>query len=225
MACPRSRPACIHVRGRRRACLPDSRAVLLDTAREVLLGRGLRGATIREIARRSGFSVTMIYYLFGGKDELACALARRAALDLQSDLAAFQSNGPDGVLTCARVRSFALLLQHHLGDASILGRLVRDPALQRFPLLGAELGRMGGKLRDRLRRFLEAEQTTGSLRPDLDLEGIACWVLSQATVHPPLAPSGRASVPIMEALLLAETSWCEALWWSIARNPVDGPRG
>jgi AcrR family transcriptional regulator len=59
-------------RGRRRAG-EETRAVLLDAAREAFAARGYEGATVRMIAERAGVDPAMVHHWFGGKEALFTA--------------------------------------------------------------------------------------------------------------------------------------------------------
>ena len=58
----------------------QTRDEILEAAREVLLERGAADLSLREIARRAGFSPGALYKYFGSKDEVIEALAD-AAMD------------------------------------------------------------------------------------------------------------------------------------------------
>lgn len=62
----------------RRSSSLDTRAALLDAAARVFVDRGFHGATVREIAGRAGYTNPVLYYHFGGKEELYDALIRAA---------------------------------------------------------------------------------------------------------------------------------------------------
>jgi AcrR family transcriptional regulator len=62
-------------RDRRRA---QTRDEILAAARELLLERGADGLSLREVARRAGFSPAALYKYFSGKDEVIAALAESA---------------------------------------------------------------------------------------------------------------------------------------------------
>jgi AcrR family transcriptional regulator len=56
----------------------ETRATLLDAAARVFVERGFHGAAVREIAREAGFTNPVLYYHFGGKEELYDAVIRIA---------------------------------------------------------------------------------------------------------------------------------------------------
>ena len=56
----------------------DTREEILEAAREVLLERGAADLSLREIARRAGFSPGALYKYFDNKDDVIKALADKA---------------------------------------------------------------------------------------------------------------------------------------------------
>ncbi len=83
-----------HRRERRRA---DTRDDILAAAREVLLERGAAELSLREIARRAGFSPGALYKYFDNKHELITALADKAMGALLDEFAKVPADlPPDG---------------------------------------------------------------------------------------------------------------------------------
>lgn len=68
----------------RRAASAETRAALMESAARVFVQRGLHGATVRQIADDAGFTNPVLYYHFGGKEELYTALIRDAFAHLKS---------------------------------------------------------------------------------------------------------------------------------------------
>jgi len=60
----------------RRPASVETRSALLDAAARVFVERGYHGATVRQIAEAAGFTNPVLYYHFGGKEELYGALIR-----------------------------------------------------------------------------------------------------------------------------------------------------
>ncbi|TYL54829.1 TetR/AcrR family transcriptional regulator [Nocardioides sp. BGMRC 2183] len=59
-------------RGRRRGS-PDTRALILDAARERFAAGGFAGTTIRAVAQQAGVDPALVHHYFGTKDELFVA--------------------------------------------------------------------------------------------------------------------------------------------------------
>src|SRR2546429_8767482 len=61
----------------RRARGADTRALVLDAARDELAERGYTGTTTRSIAERAGVQLSLVHYHFGGKRQLLVAVLDR----------------------------------------------------------------------------------------------------------------------------------------------------
>jgi AcrR family transcriptional regulator len=85
---PRSR------RGRRPGA-PDTRAAILDAARESFAGSGYAGTTIRGVAGAAGVDAALVHHYFGTKDDLFVA-ALQMPVDPRIELAPVLALGPDG---------------------------------------------------------------------------------------------------------------------------------
>jgi len=79
----------------RRARGEDTRAQILDAAREVLAEHGYASTTTRGIAEVAGVQPSLVHYHFGGKQQLlAAVLARENARLLERQRAMFAGPGP-----------------------------------------------------------------------------------------------------------------------------------
>lgn len=207
MAAPTCRK--IHPQGRRRLALPGCEGLLLDAAADVFLRRGLHGGTVREIAKRAGLSATMIYYHFGAKEGLACELVRRSQRGLLCDLEAFSRARRPEPLSGEDRDDLAALLGRHLGEGHILGCLLRDPSVQRYPAVVEAL--------DGLRRHVE-DGLPG--RAGLDLQDLCRWVPSRDAVSRipfPIDPTPCAAEPLVQM----SEAWHERFWWTLSGNDLD----
>ncbi len=91
----------MHAKLQRRQALSDARrALVLDAARAVFLEAGIEGASIREIARRAGYTPGAIYSYFDSKEAIYGALLDESIQRLQTAVAdAPESEGrPDQTL-------------------------------------------------------------------------------------------------------------------------------
>jgi AcrR family transcriptional regulator len=61
----------------RRARGDDTRALILDAARDVLTERGYRGTTTRAIAERAGVQLSLVHYHFRSKQQLLAEVLTR----------------------------------------------------------------------------------------------------------------------------------------------------
>ena len=79
----------------RRARGRDTRALILDAAREMLAECGFAATTTRAIAERAGVQLSLVHYHFGGKQQLlAAVLARENELLLERQRALFAGPEP-----------------------------------------------------------------------------------------------------------------------------------
>jgi AcrR family transcriptional regulator len=91
----------MHAKLQRRQTLTDARrALVLDAARTVFAEAGIEGASIREIARKAGYTPGAIYSYFDSKEAIYAALLDESLLRLQAAVAEARvfKNRPDKTL-------------------------------------------------------------------------------------------------------------------------------
>jgi AcrR family transcriptional regulator len=97
--------------GERRRDAERTRTELLDVATEEFADRGYSGARVDEIAARTRTTKRMIYYYFGGKEQLYLAVLERAYAEIR---AAERSVDVDHLDPVAAVRRIAeVTFDHH----------------------------------------------------------------------------------------------------------------
>lgn len=79
------------------------RALILDAARAAFFELGLEGASMREIAKRAGYTPGAIYSYFSSREEIYAALLGESLLRLNAHVA----SAPDDGTPAERVRSKA----------------------------------------------------------------------------------------------------------------------
>ncbi|MFE2754072.1 TetR family transcriptional regulator [Actinosynnema sp. NPDC059335] len=89
----------------RRSGGADTRAALLDAAREVFVERGYEGATVRSIAARAGVDAAMVNHWFGGKEGLFAKAVLHVPVDINA-LVERLLDGPDEQIGERIVRNF-----------------------------------------------------------------------------------------------------------------------
>jgi AcrR family transcriptional regulator len=184
---------------------PSRRAAILDAALIEFNAKGLAGASIADIRRRSGASVGSIYHHFGDKEGIAGALYLDGLLDYQRGFIAELGAAHDARDGVQRV------VHHHVRWIS------RHSELARFMLLGGDAGvtlSTERLLRELNRRFFGAVQRwvaplveKGELR-ELSPEVLtALWIgPSQELARHWLAGRTRVN-PADAAPVLAEAAW------------------
>ena len=92
----------------------ETRENILDVAMREFADKGLAGARIDEIADKTASSKRMIYYYFGGKDELYRAVLERAYARIrhQEQAARFETLEPEAALRAVVGHNFDYHFEH-----------------------------------------------------------------------------------------------------------------
>ncbi|MDF5751652.1 TetR/AcrR family transcriptional regulator [Spongiactinospora sp. TRM90649] len=156
-----------------RATIPDRANVILAHARDVILEKGFRHATIAEIAQRCGVGKGAIYLDFASKEALLDALLTRSVRSL-AQAVRDRVAAEDGPVPLSAVYRFALtallgdrlMLAVYLSDDGVLGEHLRDKGAERY-----------GPRMDWLAHYVDDLRAAGLLRADLD-PGAASLMMS-----------------------------------------------
>ncbi len=99
---------------RRRKEALETRENILEVATREFADKGLAGARIDEIAEKTNSSKRMIYYYFGGKDELYRAVLERAYVRIraQEQAAHFEDLQPEEALRAVIGHNFDYHFEH-----------------------------------------------------------------------------------------------------------------
>ena len=90
----------------RRARSAETRVALLEAGAQVFVERGFHGASARQIAERAGFTNPVLYYHFGGKEELYAEIIRGTFARLRSLVSEAMAQAAEPL---ARLRAIALV--------------------------------------------------------------------------------------------------------------------
>ena len=107
----------------------QTRARLLDAAREVFSQHGFQGATVREICRRAEANVAAVNYHFGSKDGLLAEALNFAPLKAMQ-LANIEAGGAPEMRLRLFIRDFMLMLLDETNGSlpcRIMARELADP--------------------------------------------------------------------------------------------------
>jgi AcrR family transcriptional regulator len=129
----------------------DARAALLDAAAAVFAARGLRAASIEQVARRAGYSKGAVYWHFESKYDLFLALLEERVdrpihemIELLESAPPEQDMGPEAsrrFVELLRSERALLLLEHEYWSEAVRDRSLRDRYLTRQARLRKALGR------------------------------------------------------------------------------------
>lgn len=112
----------------------DGRATLLDAAAEVFAARGLRDASVDEVAERAGYSKGAVYWHFESKEDLFLALLEeRIDQPMREMIELLESAPPEQDMGPEASRRFTALLQTQrellLLEHEYWSQAARDPEL------------------------------------------------------------------------------------------------
>lgn len=132
---------------RQRAVADARRALVLEAARASFLELGLEGASLREIARRAGYTPGAIYSYFASKEEVYAALLGESLERLNAAVRSAAAHAPDDALR-EGARAFFLFYRDHPRDLDLGFYLFRG--LQPRGLTPALDEALNARLRDAL---------------------------------------------------------------------------
>ncbi|MFE9923401.1 TetR/AcrR family transcriptional regulator [Streptomyces sp. NPDC005774] len=144
-----------------------TRTEILDVATREFARAGYDGARVDEIAARTRTTKRMIYYYFGGKEQLFTAVLERAYGVIRE---AEQELDVDHLDPVAAIRRLAeVTFDHHERHPDFI-RLVSIENIHDAQHIAAsgKLGRMGSPALDVIRRILAAGQSSGLFTADVD---------------------------------------------------------
>ncbi|WP_156761500.1 TetR/AcrR family transcriptional regulator [Microbacterium karelineae] len=144
-----------------------TRRELLDVASEVFADVGYSGARVDEIAARTRTTKRMIYYYFGGKEQLYIAVLERAYRGIREAESRIDVAGlaPLDALRAIAVATY----DHHVRHSEFI-RLVMIENIHRGEFLKQidSLRELGQPAVDTLERILVRGRAEGTFRDDID---------------------------------------------------------
>src|SRR5438045_7436465 len=150
----------------RRQQAEERRENILDAAQRVFCVKGFSGASIRDIARRAGITVELIYHYFESKDQLTEAVWKERSWRAQLERILSEADGKslEHVLK-EMVRDF-------LGTLRENGPMVRMCAAesQHNPELAAEHLKHIQENQRLTSEFLAARKSAGESRPTAEMD-------------------------------------------------------
>ena len=144
-----------------------TRAEILSVATKEFAERGYAGARIDEIAEQMRTTKRMIYYYFGGKEQLFIAVLENAYTQIRE---AEQSLDVEGLDPVSAIRRLAeLTYDHHTAHPSFL-RLVSIENIHHGEHIekSERLGNLANPVLDLISTILENGRDTGAFRDDVD---------------------------------------------------------
>ncbi|NEA66939.1 TetR/AcrR family transcriptional regulator [Streptomyces sp. SID12488] len=154
-----------------------TRAEILDVATKEFARAGLAGARVDEIAALTRTTKRMIYYYFGGKEQLFTAVLERAYSVIRQ---AEQDLDVEHLDPVAAIRRLAeLTFDHHEAHPDFI-RLVSIENIHEAEHIAAseQLGRIGSPALEVIRRILESGRKSGLFTADVDAVDLHAMISS-----------------------------------------------
>ena len=154
----------------------DTRDEILEAAREVLLERGAADLSLREIARRAGFSPGALYKYFDSKDDVIKALADKAMAALLLEFGKVPADLPPDERALEIGMAYLEFARHNPEDVAVIA--LHESTLHALPL-SEEHRLMEEAVTGVFREGVAAGLFTGSDDPDADYMAYGAWALVQ----------------------------------------------
>lgn len=154
-----------------------TKAEILDVATHEFARVGFAGARVDDIAARTSTTKRMIYYYFGGKEQLFTAVLERAYGVIRE---AEQELDVEHLDPVAAIRKLAeVTFDHHEQHPDFI-RLVSIENIHEAEHIAAseELGRIGSPALDVIRRILESGRRSGLFTADVDAVDLHAMISS-----------------------------------------------
>ncbi|GAX48895.1 TetR/AcrR family transcriptional regulator [Streptomyces olivochromogenes] len=154
-----------------------TKAEILDVATQEFSRAGFAGARVDEIAARTRTTKRMIYYYFGGKEQLFTAVLERAYSVIRM---AEQELDVEHLDPVAAIRRLAeLTFDHHEAHPDFI-RLVSIENIHEAEHIAAseELGTIGSPALEVIRRILETGRKSGLFTADVDAVDLHAMISS-----------------------------------------------
>jgi AcrR family transcriptional regulator len=150
----------------RRRDADRTRQEILDVAAREFADRGFAGARVDEIAERTRTTKRMIYYYYGGKEQLFVAVLERAYAEIR---AAEQTIDVDHLEPAAAIRRLAELTFDHQESHPDFSRLVAIENIHRAEhITGADFAGQNSPAIELIERILERGYADGVFTRRID---------------------------------------------------------
>ncbi|WP_105971225.1 TetR/AcrR family transcriptional regulator [Streptomyces geranii] len=154
-----------------------TRAEILDVATKEFARAGLAGARVDEIAALTRTTKRMIYYYFGGKEQLFTAVLERAYTVIRQ---AEQDLDVEHLDPVAAIRRLAeLTFDHHEAHPDFIRLVSIENIHEAEHIAGSEqLGRIGSPALEVIHRILESGRKSGLFTADVDAVDLHAMISS-----------------------------------------------
>jgi AcrR family transcriptional regulator len=156
----------------------ETRERILTAARQVMISRGLVGATTKEIARAAGVSEGTLYNHLRNKEELFLCTLRELPAGFISLIVGLPSRAGSDTVRSVLTEVAHAALAFYDESVPMGGSIFADPELMaRHRQLLKERGAGPQRANELLAAYLRAEQQAGRVRDEADTEAAAYLLL------------------------------------------------
>ncbi len=195
---------------------------LLDAAQEIFSREGLRGASLRAIARQAGCDPALIYYHFDSKEAMFTALLERRFPPLIEDLRRVSDPG-DRRPTPLRLWDVMCIYHTRLSHNPGIRSLVRGEIVRGTEGIQELIQNQVGGAALQVKAILEQGIARGEVRQDLD-PLLSTFFLVKLHLEIldvlPVVASRLLGVPPGAAVAEGERAWMQLFWRGIAADPT-----
>ncbi|MFJ5994940.1 TetR family transcriptional regulator [Streptomyces sp. NPDC092370] len=154
-----------------------TRAEILDVATREFARAGFDGARVDEIAARTSTTKRMIYYYFGGKEQLFTAVLERAYGVIREAEQHLDVDHSDPVAAIRRL--VEVTFDHHEQHPDFIRLVSIENIHEAHHIAGSEkLGKIGSPALDVIRRILASGRESGLFTADVDAVDLHAMISS-----------------------------------------------
>jgi AcrR family transcriptional regulator len=209
---------------------------LLDAAQRVFAQSGVDGGSIRAIAKEAKCDPSLLYYHFANKEAIFEAILERKFSrfipDLESVASEYQAKRLDAAqgapdpghgrtaLQEALWQTLKLFHKHIKDDAAFRG-MIRGTIAANQGFAKGEMLKHVSRVMQTVRKYLSWGVESGEMRGDINIDTAAFFFIRTSVdildFFPMLSP-GLMSVPVDEAIDVAEEQWFQLFWAGVAKH-------
>ncbi len=196
---------------------------LLVAAERVFASEGLKGASIRAIAREAGCDPALIYYHFENKEAVFTTMLDRKFPPLVQELERL-SDPADLRHTSERFWEALRTIHRHVGQDAGFRATVRGEMTRGAEGVQDTIAQRVRPLFQALLHLFQQGVQRGHIRPEFP-QALGVFFFARLYLEildtAPIMAQRIACIPVEQALPLAERSWFELYWRGISTRPED----
>jgi len=196
---------------------------ILTAAQEIFASDGVRGGSIRSIARQAGCDPALIYYHFENKEGIFAALFDRKIPGLLQDLKCITADG-ETRHTAQLIWEVLGVYQKHMAQDAGFRAMIRGEIVRGAEGMRNVIAQHVQPVMFELVGLLEKGVQRGLIRPDvIPIFGVFFLVRMELEILDlmPVMSQRLANMPPEQGLPIAQRQWFQIFWRGIARHPDE----